>query len=29
MKNIAILGGALIISQFGAGAMSLDVWRSR
>jgi len=24
MKNIAILGGALLISQFGAGPLSLD-----
>lgn len=29
MKNIAILGGALIISQFGAGPMSLDAWSFR
>jgi putative oxidoreductase len=29
MKNVAILGGALIISQSGAGPMSLDTWRSR
>jgi len=29
MKNAAILGGALIISQFGAGPMSLDARRSR
>lgn len=29
MKNLAILGGALLISQFGAGPMSLDAWRSR
>ena len=29
MKNIAILGGALMISQLGAGPMSLDAWRSR
>jgi putative oxidoreductase len=29
MKNLAILGGALLISQFGAGPMSLDARRSR
>jgi putative oxidoreductase len=29
MKNIAILGGALLISQFGAGPLSLDARRSR
>jgi putative oxidoreductase len=29
MKNISILGGALLISQFGAGPFSLDAWRSR
>lgn len=29
MKNIAILGGALIISQFDAGPMSLDARLSR
>jgi putative oxidoreductase len=28
MKNIAILGGALLISQFGAGPLSLDARRS-
>ena len=28
MKNIAILGGALLISQFGAGPFSLDARRS-
>ncbi len=27
MKNIAILGGALHISQFGAGPLSLDARR--
>jgi putative oxidoreductase len=27
MKNIAILGGALLISQFGAGPLSLDARR--
>jgi putative oxidoreductase len=29
MKNMAILGGALLISQFGAGPLSLDARRSR
>ena len=29
MKNVAILGGALLISQFGAGPLSLDERRSR
>ena len=29
MKNIAILGGALLISQFGAGPLSLDARRSQ
>ena len=29
MKNVAVLGGALLISQFGAGPLSLDVRRSR
>ena len=29
MKNIAMLGGALLISQFGAGPLSLDARRSR
>lgn len=28
MKNVAILGGALLISQFGAGPLSLDARRS-
>ena len=28
MKNISILGGALLISQFGAGPLSLDAWRN-
>lgn len=28
MKNVAILGGALLISQFGAGPFSLDARRS-
>ena len=29
MKNVAMLGGALLISQFGAGPLSLDARRSR
>jgi putative oxidoreductase len=29
MKNVAMLGGALLISQFGAGPISLDARRSR
>ena len=29
MKNIAMLGGALLISQFGAGPLSLDARRLR
>jgi putative oxidoreductase len=29
MKNVAMLGGALLISQFGAGPFSLDARRSR
>lgn len=29
MKSIAILGGALLISQFGAGPLSLDARRSQ
>jgi putative oxidoreductase len=29
MKNMAILGGALLISQFGTGPWSLDARRSR
>jgi putative oxidoreductase len=28
MKNIGLLGGALLITQFGAGPMSLDARRS-
>jgi putative oxidoreductase len=28
MKNVSILGGALLISQFGAGPLSLDARRS-
>jgi putative oxidoreductase len=29
MKNVAIFGGALLITQFGAGPLSLDARRSR
>ena len=29
MKNVSILGGAFLISQFGAGPFSLDAARSR
>jgi putative oxidoreductase len=29
MKNVSVLGGALLISQFGAGPFSLDSRRSR
>lgn len=29
MKNMSMLGGALLISQFGAGPLSLDARRSR
>jgi putative oxidoreductase len=29
MKNISMLGGALLISQFGAGPFSLDARRAR
>ena len=29
MKNVAMLGGALLISQFGAGPLSVDSRRSR
>jgi putative oxidoreductase len=29
MKNMSMLGAALLISQFGAGPFSLDAWRSR
>ena len=29
MKNVSMLGGALLISQFGAGPLSLDARRSR
>jgi putative oxidoreductase len=29
MKNISMLGGALLISQFGAGPLSLDARHSR
>jgi putative oxidoreductase len=28
MKNVSMLGGALLISQFGAGPFSLDTWHS-
>jgi len=27
MKNVSMLGGALLISQFGAGPLSLDAKR--
>ena len=29
MKNVSMVGGALLISQFGAGPFSLDARRSR
>jgi putative oxidoreductase len=29
MKNVSMLGGALLVSQFGAGPLSLDAWRTR
>ena len=29
MKNVSMLGGALLISQFGAGPLSFDARRSR
>jgi putative oxidoreductase len=29
MKNVSMMGGALLISQFGAGPLSLDSRRSR
>jgi putative oxidoreductase len=29
MKSQSMVGGALLISQFGAGPFSLDAWRSR
>jgi len=29
MKNVSMLGGALLITQFGAGPLSLDARRSR
>jgi len=29
MKNVSMLGGALLITQFGAGPFSLDARRSR
>jgi putative oxidoreductase len=28
MKNVSILGGALLISQFGSGPLSLDARRN-
>jgi uncharacterized membrane protein YphA (DoxX/SURF4 family) len=29
MKNVSMLGGALLITQFGAGPLSLDARDSR
>jgi len=29
MENVALIGGALLISQFGAGPISVDAWRTR
>jgi putative oxidoreductase len=29
MKNVSMVGGALLISQFGAGPLSLDARRTR
>jgi putative oxidoreductase len=29
MKNVSLLGGALLIAQVGAGPFSLDAWRER
>ena len=29
MKNISMLGGAFIITYFGAGPLSIDAWQSR
>jgi uncharacterized membrane protein YphA (DoxX/SURF4 family) len=29
LKNLSILGGALLVTQFGAGPLSLDARRSR
>jgi putative oxidoreductase len=29
MENLALIGGALLISQFGAGPFSVDAWRTR
>jgi uncharacterized membrane protein YphA (DoxX/SURF4 family) len=29
MKNVSMLGGALLISQFGAGPFSLDARRAQ
>jgi putative oxidoreductase len=28
-ENVALIGGALLISQFGAGPLSVDAWRTR
>lgn len=28
MKNVSMMGGALLVSQFGAGPLSFDSWRS-
>jgi putative oxidoreductase len=29
MKNLSMMGGALLIAHFGAGPMSIDAWRRR
>ena len=29
LKNVALLGGALVIFAFGAGALSVDAWLVR
>jgi putative oxidoreductase len=29
MENVALIGGALFISQFGVGPFSVDAWRTR
>jgi putative oxidoreductase len=29
MENVALIGGALFISQFGAGPFSIDALRAR
>jgi putative oxidoreductase len=29
MKNLSMIGGALVIAHFGAGPLSLDAWRER